>query len=155
MTNTFEEIAGKMVCAVPESINGYACIVVGNGESDLQGYELRPLNGGDAFAERAADEIKQWIAEAIKQACTAERAKFAAFADEKGEPLKTLRPLCHTKDGVIVQDGDWVSWHEMSFQVYEGRIPIAREVCGGWEDIPASECYSTAEAERAALKGGA
>ncbi|MBS0187940.1 MAG: hypothetical protein JSS51_07715 [Planctomycetes bacterium] len=100
-------------------------------------------------------QTRERVGMAIAAALAAERAKWKAFADEKGEPLKTTRPLIHTKDGVIVQDGDWVSWRWGRFQVSNGRIPVSRPtfsegVQDGYEDVPASECYSTSDAERAA-----
>lgn len=107
--------------------------------------------------------------EDIAAALASERAKFAAFADEKGEPRKVLGTLPVTADGCIVGADENVLWfvdrhaHKdtvtgkyqsqvkaATWSVDRGRFEfIDRD---GWGDgCYPSECYSTKEAATSAL----
>jgi hypothetical protein len=84
-------------------------------------------------------------------ALAAERAKFAAFADENGEPRKVLGTLPVTADGYIIGD-DCSVW-------YEGRTvnvePFhASPVEGsGWHPTLCRKAWSTKQAAEAAAGG--
>lgn len=64
-------------------------------------------HGWPQHTEFEAMRLAMFLHGAIAAALTAERAKFAAFADEKGEPRKVLGTLPLTVEGDIIGDGAW------------------------------------------------
>lgn len=61
-----------------------------------------------------SDSARQFAqAQAVREAIAAERARWSAFADEKGEPRKVLGTLPVTADGCIVGE-DAAVWRDKS-----------------------------------------
>jgi hypothetical protein len=82
------------------------------------------VRSGKYQLHRSDSELQAEIAAAL----TAERAKFAAFADENGEPRKVLGTLPLTVEGDIIGDGAWC-WF-----IFPGA-------CGKDDDKPARVMY--------------
>lgn len=98
----------------------------------------------------------------IAAALAAERAKFAAFADEKGEPMRVANPLPRTADNCIVVPFVSVVYHpnhpERTLDVdvcndeVIGQVGVPDESRGtDWYEYPIAECYSTQAAATSAL----
>ncbi len=85
-------------------------------------------------------------------AVAAEREKWAAFADEKGEPRKVLGTLPVTADGYIACQ-DSVVWHPTNGACYPvpDGLNVAAKVYGGAALVPVASCYSTRQAATSAL----
>lgn len=102
--------------------------------------------------ERDPTTLRAAIVRALQ---AARKAPPGHIIDDAGVVRKVLRPLMHTLDGAIVQEGDWVFHGGSKWLVSNGKIPVAQALqsCGafcGYRDIGADECWSTKEAAEAA-----
>lgn len=133
----------------------------------------------NAIAKKLVDDVRkrcndlltlpdEWseLEDRIASALASERSKFAAFADEKGEPRKVLGTLPLTADGAIAMPGSFVYAKWWNGNVARGFVrheAHGHETCcfvemttttddGRCVGIRSflSDCYSTREAAEAA-----
>lgn len=111
----------------------------------------------------AVEAVERTIKRGVAAAIAAERAKWKAFADEKGEPCKVLGPtgLFKTADGCIIMPGcrvwDSTDENEKGFDGWTVQS-IERGERYAWVNIAGcaqrttQNLYSTRESARAAAK---
>jgi len=94
----------------------------------------------------------------FESAILAERERWKAFADDKGEPRKVLGTLPVTADGCFAGYGADVSWYESEGHVCDGVVKyyirtLSSAPTESW--CPVHRSYSTRELAEAALAAAA
>ena len=123
----------------------------------------RERGKGMVIVDREYEALEYDIVDALRAERAKVLAKFAAFADENGEPLRVANPLPKTADNCIVVPFVSVVYHPdhpghaLDVDVRTGEVIGQIGVGDGnrgtdWYEYPIETCYSTPEAAEAARK---